>query len=175
MSKSEVAKRYAVAIYEIAKKMGKIEETKEFLKLLMIKCESDKDFMKFIENPLITLEEKEILIVKTFDLVDEDILRVAFYIVKKGRTSSINEIKEKFIELMYEAEKKLPVVAIFAKRINEEQEKKLICNLEKKYNKKIELTLEIDEEIIGGGIIKVGNNIINGSIKHQIENMKRLF
>ena len=47
--------------------------------------------------------------------------------------------------------------------------------LEKKYGKKIVLNLEIDENILGGGIIKVGSNVINGSLKHQIEDMKRMF
>ena len=56
-----------------------------------------------------------------------------------------------------------------------EKTEKLIKKLEKKYGKKIVLNLEIDESIIGGGIIKVGNDVINGSIKHQIEDMKRIF
>ena len=76
---------------------------------------------------------------------------------------------------LYKEESKLPVVAIFTKELSEAQKEKLIKKLEKKYGKKIVLNLEIDESIIGGGIIKVGNDVINGSIKHQIEDMKRIF
>ena len=47
--------------------------------------------------------------------------------------------------------------------------------LEGKYNKKIVLNLSVDENLIGGGIIKVGNQVIDGSIKNQIENIKKIF
>ena len=47
--------------------------------------------------------------------------------------------------------------------------------LEGKYNKKIALNLSVDKNLIGGGIIKVGNQVIDGSIKNQIENMKKIF
>jgi len=47
--------------------------------------------------------------------------------------------------------------------------------VEEKYKKKIVLNLSVDEELIGGGIIKIGNKVIDGSIKSQIENIKKIF
>ena len=76
---------------------------------------------------------------------------------------------------VYKEEGKLPVIAVFTKELSENQKNKLIEKLEKKYNKKIVLSLEVDESIIGGGILKIGNNVIDGSIKHQLEDMKRMF
>ena len=67
------------------------------------------------------------------------------------------------------------ITAIFAKELSEEQRELLIEKLEKKYGKKIVLNLEVDKEIIGGGILKIGNEVINGSIKNQIEEMKKNF
>ena len=69
----------------------------------------------------------------------------------------------------------MPVIAVFAKELSESQKNKLIKKLEEKYRKKIVLNLEVDESIIGGGILKIGNKVINGSIKYQLEDMKRMF
>ena len=50
-----------------------------------------------------------------------------------------------------------------------------LSKLEKKYNKKIVLNVKVDKKIIGGGILKIGNEVINGSIKNQIEEIKKNF
>ena len=69
----------------------------------------------------------------------------------------------------------MPVIAVFVKELSESQKNKLIKKLEEKYRKKIVLNLEVDESIIGGGILKIGNKVINGSIKYHLEDMKRMF
>ena len=112
---------------------------------------------------------------KTFDFISEDALKVVNYMVSKDRIEFIPLIREKYFELYYKGKGRLPVVGIFTKELSESQKNKLTEKLEKKYGKKIVLNLEIDENILGGGIIKVGSNVINGSLKHQIEDMKRMF
>ena len=97
------------------------------------------------------------------------------YIVRKQRLSLVSDIKEYFLKLYYEENNKLPITAIFAKELSETQREQLIKKLENKYGKKIVLNLKVDKEIIGGGILKIGNEVINGSIKNQIEEIKKNF
>ena len=87
----------------------------------------------------------------------------------------IGDIKEYFLKLYYEENNKLPITAIFAKELSEKQRDLLVQKLEKKYGKKVVLDLEIDKEIIGGGILRIGNEVIDGSIKNQIEEIKKNF
>lgn len=175
MKNDGIAKRYGEAIYETAKSSNKIDETREVLNLLMEKYEEEEEFKDFFTNPTITKEEKKIFLEKSFDFFSEDVLKIANYIVESDRLPLIAGIKENFLKYYYKENHKLPVVAIFAKELSESQKEKLIEKLHKKYNKKIVLNLEIDESLIGGGIIKVGSDVINGSIKYQIEEMKRKF
>ncbi|MBP6126555.1 MAG: ATP synthase F1 subunit delta [Leptotrichiaceae bacterium] len=175
MDKNGIAKRYAVAIYDIAKSMSNIEEIRETLNLLVEKYKEEEDFKNFLLNPIVTVDEKESFLRKTFDFISEDALKVVNYMVSKDRIEFIPLIREKYFELYYKGKGRLPVVGIFTKELSESQKNKLTEKLEKKYGKKIVLNLEIDENILGGGIIKVGSNVINGSLKHQIEDMKRMF
>ena len=63
----------------------------------------------------------------------------------------------------------LDVEAIFSKEISEAQKSKLIKNLKKRTKKTINLKVVIDKSIIGGGILKVGDKIIDGTIKTQLD------
>ncbi len=175
MDNNMVAQRYATAIYEIAKENNKQDEIREILNLLTEKYNEDENFRNFLSNPIVTTEEKEKFLKKAFSFINPESFNIINYLVSKDRMNYISLIRDNYVSFLYKEESKLPVVAIFTKELSKAQKEKLIKKLEKKYGKKIVLNLEIDESIIGGGIIKVGNDVINGSIKHQIEDMKRIF
>ena len=69
----------------------------------------------------------------------------------------------------------ISVTATFPKEINEEQRKKLLQKLENKTGKKVVLDIKIDDSIIGGGIVRINDDVIDGSIKRQMENIKNTF
>ena len=175
MANDEIAKRYAGAIYNIAKSSDSVNEVREVLNILMENYEESEEFRKILEDPLKKFSEKEKFLEKSFDHISKESLGVIKYIVKKQRLSLIGEIKDYFLKLYYEENNKLPVTAIFAKELSEKQREQLVQKLEKKYNKKIVLNVKVDKEIIGGGILKIGNEVINGSIKNQIEEIKKNF
>ncbi len=175
MDNNMIAQRYATAIYEIAKENNKQDEIREILNLLTEKYNEDENFRNFLSNPIVTTEEKEKFLKKAFSFINPESFNIINYLVSKDRMNYISLIRDNYVSFLYKEESKLPVVAIFTKELSKAQKEKLIKKLEKKYGKKIVLNLEIDESIIGGGIIKVGNDVINGSIKHQIEDMKRIF
>ena len=175
MANDEIAKRYASAIYNIAKSSESINEVREVLNILKENYAEEEEFRNILEDPLKKFPEKEKFLEKSFNHVSSEALGIVKYIVRKQRLSLIGDIKEYFLKLYYEENNKLPITAIFAKELSEKQRELLIEKLEKKYGKKIVLNLEVDKEIIGGGILKIGNEVINGSIKNQIEEMKKNF
>lgn len=171
----EIARTYAAAIYDVAKSSNKIDEVREVLNILIEKYSEEEQFRRILEDPMIKFSEKEKFLQKSFSFASAESIKVVKYIVKKNRISSVAEIKAKFLEIYYKENDKLPVKAIFAKELSNEQRKNLTEKLEKKYNKKIVLNLIVDKSIIGGGIIKVKDEIIDGSIKNQINDMKKVF
>lgn len=175
MDKDVIAKRYTAAIYDIAKTIGNVEEVRETLNLLTDKYTEEEDFRNFLLNPVVTKKEKEKYLKETFDFISENAFRIVNYMVYKERVEFIPLIRDQYTEMYYKGKGRLPIIGIFAKELSESQKERLKKKLEQKYGKKIVLNLETDESIIGGGIIKVGSVVINGSLKHQIEDMKRMF
>ena len=175
MDKEAIAKRYASAIYDIAESSDKIGEIREALNILAENYNEDEEFKVFLLDPSIKYDEKVKYLHKSFDFISEDAFKIINYLVKKGRVSLAEKIRDSYLKIYYEKNNKILVNATFTKELSDNQREALMKKLEKKYKKKIVLNLSVDEELIGGGIIKIGNKVIDGSIKSQIENIKKIF
>ena len=175
MDKEAIAKRYASAIYDIAESSYKIGEIREALNILAENYNEDEEFKVFLLDPSIKYDEKVEYLHKSFDFISEDAFKIINYLVKKGRVSLAEKIRDSYLKIYYEKNNKILVNATFTKELSDNQREALMKKLEEKYKKKIVLNLSVDEELIGGGIIKIGNKVIDGSIKSQIENIKKIF
>ena len=175
MDKEAIAKRYASAIYDIAESSDKIGEIREALNILAENYNEDEEFKVFLLDPSIKYDEKVKYLHKSFDFISEDAFKIINYLVKKGRVSLAEKIRDSYLKIYYEKNNKILVNATFTKELSDNQRKALMKKLEEKYKKKIVLNLSVDEERIGGGIIKIGNKVIDGSIKSQMENIKKIF
>lgn len=175
MDKEAIAKRYASAIYDIAESSDKIGEIREALNILAENYNEDEEFKVFLLDPSIKYDEKVKYLHKSFDFISEDAFKIINYLVKKGRVSLAEKIRDSYLKIYYEKNNKILVNATFTKELSDSQREALMKKLEGKYKKKIVLNLSVDEELIGGGIIKIGNKVIDGSIKSQIENIKKIF
>jgi len=175
MDKEAIAKRYASAIYDIAESSDKIGEIREALNILAENYNEDEEFKVFLLDPSIKYDEKVKYLHKSFDFISEDAFKIINYLVKKGRVSLAEKIRDSYLKIYYEKNNKILVNATFTKELSDNQREALMKKLEEKYKKKIVLNLSVDEELIGGGIIKIGNKVIDGSIKSQIENIKKIF
>ncbi len=175
MDKEAIAKRYASAIYDIAESSDKIGEIREALNILAENYNEDEEFKVFLLDPSIKYDEKVKYLHKSFNFISEDAFKIINYLVKKGRVSLAEKIKDSYLKIYYEKNNKILVNATFTKELSDNQREALMKKLEEKYKKKIVLNLSVDEELIGGGIIKIGNKVIDGSIKSQIENIKKIF
>lgn len=172
MINTQIGKRYAEAIYEISEKSEKIKENYELLNSVMILYKTDIDFKNFIISPLINFTEKTLILKEIFSEFSIESLEILFYILKKNRIEAIKEIVAEFLKIHYRKNKILDVKAIFTRDLTEEEKNKLITKLSQKTKKEINLEVTVNEDILGGGILKIGDKIIDGSIRKDLENWK---
>jgi len=168
---AKVGKRYAVAIYDIAEKENRVKEIYETLNSVMEVYLNNLEFKTLVAHPLVSKEEKKTFVNKVFpdfDKVERDIVD---YLVDKDRLLDIKSIVAEYLKIYYERNQIVDVEATFALEPTEEQKQKLIKKLEIKTGKKINLTVKIDNSIIAGGIIKIGDEITDGSVKRQLETL----
>ncbi|QYR62621.1 ATP synthase F1 subunit delta [Fusobacterium animalis] len=173
MIKSQVGRRYSKAIFDIAEEKNQVKEIYELLNSAMVLYRTDKEFKNFIRNPLISNEEKKLVLNEIFGKDNSDNLNILLYILDKGRINCIKYIVAEYLKIYYRKNRILDVRATFTKELTEEQKKKLIDKLSQKTGKEINLEIKIDKNILGGGIIRIGDKIIDGSIRRELDNWKR--
>ena len=173
MIKSQVGRRYSKAIFEIAEEKNQVKEIYEMLNSAMVLYRTDKEFKNFILNPLIDNEQKKSVLNQIFGKDNSENLNILLYILDKGRINCIKYIVAEYLKIYYRKNRILDVKATFTKELTDEQKKKLIDKLSQKTGKEINLEIKIDKDILGGGIIKIGDKIIDGSIRRELDNWKK--
>ena len=175
MYEADIAKRYAEAVYGVAKEKDKVKEIYDMLNSLMELYINDSEFRNFMLHPLIENSEKKNFLGKIFTDADDITMNIIDYLVDKNRIEIIRYIVSEYLKLYYLENNEVEVTGIFSKELSKEQYDLLKNKLEKRVGKKIILKIEVNKDIIGGGIVKMGDQIIDGSIKRQIENIKNTF
>ena len=173
MIKSQVGRRYSKAIFDIAEEKNQVKEIYELLNSVMVLYRTDKEFKNFIRNPLISNEEKKLVLNEIFGKDNRDNLNILLYILDKGRINCIKYIVAEYLKIYYRKNRILDVRATFTKELTDEQKKRLIDKLSQKTGKEINLEIKIDKNILGGGVIRIGDKIIDGSIRRELDNWKR--
>jgi len=171
---SKIAKRYAKALLDVGKEDGNYErygsELKEFAKI----CSDNPEFFNILSSPVFSLEERmkildDVLAKAGFSEVINNFLRI---LMERKRINRVLEIAEYYSFLLDEFLGIARAKIITAKPIKKKTMEKLIAALEKFTSKKVEAETEIDESIIGGVVVKIGNLILDGSIVAQLEGLK---
>ena len=173
MIKSQVGRRYSKAIFEIAEEKNQVKEIYEMLNSAMVLYRTDKEFKNFMLNPLIDNEQKKSVLNEIFGKDNSENLNILLYILDKGRMNCIKYIVAEYLKIYYRKNRILDVKATFTKELTDEQKKKLIDKLSQKTGKEINLEIKIDKDILGGGIIKIGDKIIDGSIRRELDNWRK--
>jgi F-type H+-transporting ATPase subunit delta len=168
---AKVGKRYAVAIYDIAEEKGRVKEVYETLNSIMETYLENLEFKNLVAHPLISKEDKKAFVKKVFPNFDEIETDIVDYLIDRDRLLDIRSIVAEYLKIYYERNQIVDVEATFALEPSETQKENLIKKLEVKTGKKINLTVKIDSSIIAGGILKIGDEIIDGSIKRQLETL----
>lgn len=168
-------RRYALALYKVAEEKGKVEQYLGQLREIVAVTSGDKDFLELIKHPQVSTSSKKKLFTKIFkDKVDDDLLSFLLVLIDKGRITQL-EGKLKQMEKIYLEKNRTAIAKVKTViPLKDDEKKNLVVELEKKYDKKILLEEEIDESLIGGVYVQVGNEVIDGTIKSKIFEMKKL-
>ena len=165
------AKRYSDALLELSQDSDKIrKELEEIVDTLS----SSQDLKDFMSNPVISIEDKKSVIEKIFaGKIDKTLLNFLKLLVYKDRFNLIDEILESYSKDVDKQKNIQKVSVISAIELDEELKSKLINKLAQKLNKNIELETQLDKDIIAGLVIKTEDNVIDMSLKHKFEEMKK--
>ena len=166
--------RYANALFQLAKEAKVIDTVSNDLTSLEITINSDVEILKFIQNPSI----KKSLKVHFFNTVSQKLelskLTENFIalIIKKNRVHYILEMIRAFNDLLSELKGIKSANITSAYKLSDEEVSKIKMKLKDKFNSDFNINLLKDSSLIGGLKIQVGSQMIDSSIKNQLNLLK---
>lgn len=168
-------RRYALALYQVAEEKGKVDQYLAELKNVVELIDNDADFQMLIHHPSVSTLNKKKLFENLFEgKVDEDVLSFLKVLLDKGRILEIGSMLKQ-MEIIYLEKHNTSIAEVkTVVPLLEEEKQQLINNLQKRFNKTIILKEELDSGILGGIFVKIENEVIDGTVKYKIEEMKKI-
>ena len=171
---SIIAGRYAVAMIELAEKYGMLDVVNEDLHLVKEVIKSSPDLKYFINHPIISSEDKKDSLEKIFSgAVSSYSLNLIRLLSDSNRLFILEFIADYYNKLLCEKRNIDTAQVITAMKIDENTMNRVKEKLERMFQKQIKIVPEVDKEIIAGMIVKIGDKVIDGSIKTKFEKMKK--
>ena len=174
MRSHRAATRYAKSLIELAIEQNVLDEVYGDMKLFTAVIEENRVFAVMLKNPIINHDKKRNVLHALFDKRMNKLSILAFdLITKKNRESILAEISTEF-QVQYNAFKGLQVADITTTiELDDELRMKFNELVEEISGKKASLNEIIDDNIVGGFILNVGDRRLDQSIKTQLNNIKR--
>ncbi len=168
-----LARPYARAAHELARDEGALEDWNRRLELASAII-SDPDVRRLTRDPRLSREDLVSAFAdiggEQFDSKFRGFLRVlAVY----HRLDLLPEVTAQFEQLRHASEQSLAVKVTSAVEMDEEQKEKLAASLARRFGREVELEAEVDPAVIGGAIIRAGDQVIDGSVRGRLERLTR--
>ncbi len=176
MINSGIAKRYARAFFDIAGEDKLYEKYYEELSGFAGIVQRDKNLREFLANPIFEQTEKKAVVEAIIQKIAMSEMTTNFLklLVDKKRIGLLAEIADYYRELMDEVLKRVRVSVKTAFPLPVSVTEEIKQGLEQMTGKQTEVTIEEDQSLMGGIVIRVGDTLYDGSIKTQLSNIRNL-
>ena len=170
-----LAKRYALALYDIGEKKNNVESILQDLREVVDIIYNNQDFQDVIKHPQISTSRKKDIFSNIYKgKIDDELMAFLILLIEKERILHIDEILIAFEKIHLEKNNTVVAQIKTVVSLNEDERQRLKAKLEGIYKKNIILNEELDASIIGGVYVRVGNDAIDGTIKAKLDDMKKL-
>jgi len=164
-----VVRRYAAALFSAARKAGVIDRVESDLGLVSYVLDSSPALADAIESPVIPPEKKHDIIRDIFGgNVHEITLSYLLLLVDKRREEAIRQTEEEYIKFANKARGIVDAEVTTAVHLDESEETRIQAKLNAMTGKQVRLIKTVDPNIIGGVLVRIGDTVIDGSIKGQL-------
>lgn len=174
MSNSEVAKRYSLALFEIAKENGQIDSIQHELQELKIAYRNNIELEQLLTNPRLSMAKKKELLATVFNGFNPIIQNTLFVMLEKNRLTEIVDVVDEFIEFANEIAGVADAKVFSTRALTQEESNNISTTYAKKIGRNsLRIKNIIDPSLLGGFRLQIGNRIYDGSLSGKLERLKR--
>jgi F-type H+-transporting ATPase subunit delta len=169
----EIAEVYARSLFEVSQEHDQLDEIHEQLGEFADVLADNRQLQVFFFSPYFSSGEKKDGVAKVIEGGNEYFVRFLEVLAEKHRLPVLFRIRREFDVLWAKEHRLLEVSVTSAVELDEETVKGIGAKIEEQTGRTVELTSAIDADLIGGLVIRVGNMVLDASVRNRLERLRR--
>jgi len=169
----EIARVYARALFGVAKEQDKLDSIHDQLGQFADAVTDSKDMQAFFFSPYFASAEKRDGIARAVSGAEDELINFLELLAEKHRMPVIFAIRRAFDELWAEERKRLGVIVTSAVELDPKIVASVGNEISKQTGREIDLEAVVDESVIGGLVLRVGNRVLDASVRAKLERLRK--
>ena len=169
----EIAQVYGRSLFEVAREQGKLDELREQLSQFADALDQNRELAVFFFSPYFSTKEKQEALGHALQGADPALENFLDLLIENHRMPAIFRIRQQYERLWEEENRMLPVEITSAIELDQATTEDLGRKIGERTGHKVKLAARVDPDIIGGIVVRVGNSILDASIRTRLEQLRR--
>jgi F-type H+-transporting ATPase subunit delta len=169
----EIARVYADALFGAAKETGKLDAIHEQLGEFADALAENREMQLFFFSPYFSSTEKREGLSKAIEGADPELVNFLELLTEKHRMPVLFRIRRQFDVLWAKENKRLGVTVTSAVKLDPEIVERIGSEIEKQTGNEVEVESKVDEGILGGLVLQVGNMVLDASVRNRLEKLRK--
>jgi len=169
----EIAVVYGRSLFEAALEADELDVVREQLGQFADALDKDRELQVFFFSPYFSTQEKKDGLDRAVSGADETIINFLKLLIENHRMPVIFRARRGYDELWEEENKLLPVRVTSAVELDSKTVSQIGDQIAEQTGRKVELSSDVDPDILGGIVVRVGNSILDASIRNRLEQLRK--
>ena len=169
----EIATVYARSLFEAAEDQDKLDEIREQLGEFADALDEDRRLQVFFFSPYFSTQEKVDGLRRAVDGAEPIFLNFLELLAENHRMPAIFRIRREYESLWEDHNRLLPVEVTSAVELDDSTVRGIGARIEEQTGRKVELTSSVQPDILGGIVVRVGNQVLDASIRNRLDTLRR--
>jgi F-type H+-transporting ATPase subunit delta len=169
----EIAQVYARSLFEVAEERDRIDVVRDQLGQFTDALAESRELELFFFSPYFSTEEKKEGLDKAVEGADEIVRNFLAVLIENHRMPALMRVRREYERLWQEANKMLPVQVTSAVALDEAVTRQIGEEIGRQTGRRVELTTTVDPDVLGGIVLRVGNSILDASIRTRLERLRK--
>ena len=169
----EIAQVYARSLFEVAEEHDKLDDVRDQIGQFADALGESRDLQTFFFSPYFSTEEKKKGLASALDGADPVVENFLALLIENHRMPALFRVRREFDQMWREVNKLLPVQITSAVELDRAVTQQIGDEIGRQTGRTVELTSTVDPDVLGGLVVRVGNSILDASIRTRLERLRK--
>jgi ATP synthase F1 delta subunit len=169
----EAAHVYAEALFEAGKDKGKLDQLHEQLAQFSDAVDRSRELQVFLFSPYLSSADKKEGLRRAISGAEPELINFLDLLVEKHRMPEVFRIRRELDELWKKENRRLDVTVVSAVQLDQAVVEKIGQEVERQTGEAVELSSRVDDGILGGIVLQVGNMVLDASIRSRLDKLRK--